>query len=91
MNCGVDYEDSYWVEQLAVTKQPATMNRIGVLKNSKPNPDIHASAQECVGQAGSLKDLNHGSRIVTCARWGQSRAVIEPHVQSNERRSNQDH
>jgi len=83
MNCGVDYEDGYWAEQPAVVKKKPEQNPIsrstttkrpGALRHSKPGTGYHASAQECVGPAGSFKDLSHGSRIVTRARWGHARA-----------------
>jgi len=79
MNCGVDYEDGYWDEQPAVTRKKSEQpplskstatNQPGALRRSKPSTGYHTSAQECVGRPGSFKDLSHGSRIVTHARWG---------------------
>jgi len=61
MHCGVDYKDGYWAEQPVATKQPGTRKQTGVLKNSKPDPGARASAHECVGQTGCLKDFSHGS------------------------------
>jgi len=81
MNCGVDYEDGYWADQPAVSKQPAARKQAtapkppSALENSKHGNVYHVSAQECVGRKGSLKDPSHGSRIVARAYWNQSRVI----------------
>ena len=82
MNCGVNYEDGYWADQPAALKQPVSRKQPAAskpaiaLRNGKPGTGYHASAQECVGRTGSLKDPSHDSRIVTRAAWGKSRAHV---------------